>query len=47
MGYTHYWYTRKELPVEKWVAFKKDCAALLDADSAEGIVWSRKDNIFT
>ncbi len=46
MGYTHYWYTRKELPVEKWVAFKKDCEALLDADSAEGIVWSRKDKIF-
>lgn len=46
MGYTHYWYIRKELPVEKWAAFKKDCEALLDADSAEGIVWSRKDKIF-
>ena len=46
MGYSHYWEIYKELPVEKWEAFKEDCYALLDADSAEGIVWSKKDKIF-
>ena len=46
MGYTHYWYTRKEIPADKWDAFTNDCKKLLDSDAAEGIVWSRKDKIF-
>ena len=46
MGYTHYWYTRKEIPADKWDAFTNDCKELLDSDAAEGIVWSKKDKIF-
>lgn len=46
MGYTHYWYTRKEIPADKWDAFTNDCKKLLDSDAAEGIVWSRENKIF-
>ena len=46
MGYTHYWYTRKEIPANKWKAFTDDCKELLDSDDAEGIVWSKEDKIF-
>tara|TARA_A100001201_G_scaffold135376_1_gene123613 strand:+ start:1741 stop:2337 length:597 start_codon:yes stop_codon:yes gene_type:complete len=46
MGYTHYWYTRKEIPTDKWKAFTDDCKELLDSDAAEGIVWSKEDKIF-
>ena len=46
MGYTHYWYTRKEIPTDKWKAFTDDCKELLDSDDAEGIVWSKEDKIF-
>ena len=46
MGYTHYWYTRKEIPTDKWKAFTDDCKELLDSDAAEGVVWSKEDKIF-
>ncbi len=46
MGYTHYWYTKKEIPADKWGEFINDCKELLDSDAAEGIVWSKKDKIF-
>jgi len=46
MGYTHYWNINKELPREQWDAFKTEVIALVDHDYAEGIVWSKEDDIF-